>query len=100
MANETAQTAAEKKADEERRVDAAVAARLRCQGCGKPLVPVSHKAYVHWCCPVPGCSRMIGSDTVEGWVNAILATEAGLTGAAGKAKAAVRRYERRLKKAN
>jgi hypothetical protein len=100
VANETAMTSAEKKADEERRIDAAVRAKLTCPGCGKGMVPVLHKSYCQWTCPVPGCSRMIGPKVVEGWINSILVTEAGITGEAGKAKAALRRYEQALKKSN
>ena len=61
---ETAMTADEKKAAEERKIDAAVADRLKCQGCQKPLVPVPHRAYVQWTCPTPGCSRMLPPSTV------------------------------------
>lgn len=99
MADETAMTAAEKKRAEEAKIDAAVAERLRCQGCGNPLLPVPHRSYVQWTCPVPGCSRMLPPSAVGGWVRAIVATVAGVVDTDGKARAAVRRYERKLGKA-
>lgn len=99
MANDV-QTADEKRANSEAAIDAAVRTRLTCPGCRGPYLPVPHKNYVAWCCPRPGCSKMIGPATIEGLVAAIVQAEglAGLGSPGAKAEAALRRYVRSLKK--
>jgi hypothetical protein len=103
MADETTgMTAEDKRRAKEARIDAAVRAKLTCVGCGGPYLPVAHKQHVSYCCPVPGCSRMVGGMTVTGWVAAIVAVEGILAGgsAVTEARKAIGRYERTLKKTN
>jgi hypothetical protein len=55
-------------------LDKLVAEELRCPA-GHPLHPVYQKgssAYCSWTCPVPGCSRMLPPEGIEGRVGVVL----------------------------